>query len=127
MGPGVQCSLVLFIAVLPVFFRAEPRTVLATHDQAFRIVRLEAVIDSLGLYGEKRGRYVVPFNAGTVAVMAKAFYEFSPGCWIELGTGRQAGKRFGRFVFCGHGEASAVYLALCPLSGEGEHDKCVND
>ncbi|MNR30388.1 hypothetical protein D3C85_1478430 [compost metagenome] len=87
MDPGVQCSLVFFVAILPVFFRAGPRTVLATHDQALRIVRLEAVIDSLGLYGEKRGRCVVPFNAGTVAVMAKAFYEVGPGRCVESMTG----------------------------------------
>ncbi|MCY1465456.1 hypothetical protein D9M71_836010 [compost metagenome] len=47
--------------------------------QAFRIVRLKAVFDALGLDGEQRGGSVVPFDASPIAVIAKALNEVGPG------------------------------------------------
>src|SRR5471032_1467285 len=75
----VNFSALLVVQVVPIILRAEPRLVFQADDSTFRVVDLEAVIDSFGLHGENRGCSMVPFNAGAVAVIAKAFDEISPG------------------------------------------------
>ncbi|MFU2327809.1 hypothetical protein [Pseudomonas sp. NFX98] len=62
------CALFV-VEVVPVFFRAKPPPILQIDNSTFRVFDLVAVIDSLGLHGEYRGRSVVPFNAGAVAVI----------------------------------------------------------
>lgn len=59
----------------------------------------------------------MPFNACTIAVMPKAFYDVDAGCWIEVGTGGKTGLRLGRVFSVGmgrlmRGHASAVEVVV---------------